>query len=87
MADQIDAARHRAAEVRREREELQRAIEAERLNTRSPEAGPWRANVWPVLTIDEQQAARSAMANESQQIARDATLPSNPIETDYFLFY
>jgi len=87
VADRIDAARHVADEVRRDREELQRAIEAERLNTRSPEAGPWRADVWPVLTIDEQQAARSAMANESQQIARDATLPSNPIETDYFLFY
>ncbi len=87
VADRIDAARHRADEVRRQREELQRAIEAERLNTRSPEAGPWRADVWPVLTIDEQQAARSAMANESQQIARDSTLPLSPIETDYFLFY
>ena len=87
VADRIDAARHRADEVRRQREELQRAIEAERLNTRSPEAGPWRADVWPVLTVDEQQAAQLAMANESQQIARDATLPPSPIETDYFLFY
>ena len=87
VTEAIGAARHRADEVRRQREELQRAIEAERLNTRSPEAGPWRADVWPVLTMDEQQAARLAMANESQQIARDATLPPNPIETDYFLFY
>ena len=87
VTEAVDAARHRADEVHRQREELQRAIEAERLNTRSPEAGPWRADVWPVLTMDEQQAARLAMANESQQIARDATLPPNPIETDYFLFY
>ena len=87
VAEAIEAARHRADVARRERVELQRAIEAERLNTRSPEAGPWRADVWPVLTIDEQQAARSAILSESQQIARDATLPLSPIETDYFLFY
>ena len=87
VAQRIDAARHEAEEVRRQREELQRAIEAERLNTRSPEAGPWRADPWPVLTEDEQRMARSAISNESQHIARDATLPPNPIETEYFLFY
>ncbi len=75
------------ARARRQRAELQRAIEAERLNTRSPEAGPWPADPWPALTADEQQTALSVMKNEAQQIARQATLPIAPIETDYVLFY
>ncbi len=87
VTDRIEAARLVAEEARRQRAELQRAIEAERLNTRSPEAGPWLADPWPALTADEQQAALVAMRNEGQQIARQATLPIAPIETDYVLFY
>ena len=73
VTDRIDAARLVAEEARRQRAELQRAIEAERLNTRSPEAGPWPADPWPPLTADEQQTALSVMRNEAQQIARQAT--------------
>ena len=87
VTDRIDAARLVAEEARRQRAELQRAIEAERLNTRSPEAGPWPADPWPPLTADEQQTALSVMRNEAQQIARQAMLPIAPIETDYVLFY
>lgn len=87
VTDRIDAVRVVAEEARRQRAELQRAIEAERLSTRSPEAGPWPADPWPALTADEQQTALLAMKNEAQQIARQATLPIAPIETDYFLFY
>lgn len=87
VADQIESVRRAARETHRLREELEQAVQAQRLEARSPEAGPWPAEPWPAPAPGEQEAAVEAVRQETTQILRSAGIQLEPVETDHFLLY
>jgi len=86
-AEAIERARHDINRLGAEREALRKAVEAEKLQTLSPEAGEWRPQAWPELTQEEQNAAVLAMREEAAKILGKVGLDVVPVETEYFLFY
>ncbi len=84
VTDAIDSARGTAQQIHRLRQELERAVESQRLETRSPEAGVWPAEPWPAA--DEATAVES-LKQEATQILRDGGLQLDPLETAHFLVY
>lgn len=85
-ADLIQLARNEAAEAARKRSEQQKAAEAAKLRTTSPEAGPW-PSPWPALRPDEQAAAALEMKAKAEELLQLAGLSLQVIETDHFLLY
>ncbi|MCI0676191.1 MAG: hypothetical protein L0Y42_10515 [Phycisphaerales bacterium] len=80
----VEQARQDAAQANRARQEEA----AQKLSTASPEARPWPADPWPILTQPEQQAAIAEMRADAERIILEhleATL--EPLETDHFLLY
>jgi hypothetical protein len=86
-ADEIRAARDEALEARRRRGQLKRTIDDQRLRTRSPEAGGWPADPWPIRSPAEQQAAVLTLTDDAQQFLRPAGVQLTPVQTDRFLVY
>lgn len=83
----IQDAREDVERTRRTREELQRAIEEEKLRTLNPEANEWTSHAWPDLTQAEQNAAIITMRQEAMKILEQVGMDIAPVETEYFLFY
>jgi hypothetical protein len=85
--DDIRAAQDAARRARRERERRERAIEGERLQTGTPEAGNFSADPWPHLTDAERQAAVEALEADARQFLRIADVPVHPVRSERFLVY
>lgn len=83
----IDAARAAAAQRRRELAAEAAQDAPGQLRTVTPEAGPWRADPWPVLTDQEQRAAVMTTKADAEAILKRAALEIEPIETERFLVY
>jgi hypothetical protein len=87
VADEIRAARDAALRARQRRERLDRAIEEERLQTDTPEAGTFPTDPWPRLSDAEQQAAIETLEAEARQILRSAGVQVDPVRSQRFLVY
>jgi hypothetical protein len=85
--DEIRAARDAAHDAWRKREQLDRTIEDQRLRTRTPEAGSFPTDPWPILSPAEQQAAVLTMEADAEQLLRPAGVQLKPVRTDRFLVY
>ncbi len=84
---EVTLARTQAASYHRHQQELRDAIDAQRLNTRSPEAEPWDATPWPASTAAQQTAAVDEMKRDAAERLTAVGLQIKPMETDHFLFY
>ena len=87
VQEHIDAARDAVAQERARREALEAEAERQRLRTVSPEAGPWTATPWPLLSERERADAVDTVRAEADRILERAGMVLRPIETDHFLFY
>ncbi|MCL4209131.1 MAG: hypothetical protein KJZ68_00565 [Phycisphaerales bacterium] len=87
VAPEIPALRAEAVELVRERREREEARARNTLQTTSPEARPWPADPWPVLTTQEQAAARLSVIGDAEAMLRQAGLTHEPVESDYFIIY
>jgi len=87
IEDEISEARAEAAQRIRLRRQAERVIAAERLKTGSPESEAWRADAWPPLSPQEQDAAVLTMKADARAILQRAGMELEPVETKYFLFY
>ena len=85
--DAIQTARDHAEEVKSKHLQELEDIKAQQLNTKSPETGPWSADLWPVLTLDLRINALNELKSEAKQIAQQSALQLKPIETAHFLIY
>lgn len=83
----IQVARDHAEEVQKQLQQELEDIKAQQLNTKSPEAGPWSADTWPVLTLEQRINALKEIKNDAKQIAQQSALQLKPIETAHFLIY
>jgi hypothetical protein len=84
---EIDAARDAARDAQRQREQLDRTIEDQRLRTRTPEAGGFSTKPWPILNPTEHEAAVRTLEADAQQRLRPAGVQGKPVRTDRFLVY
>ncbi|MCZ6834809.1 MAG: hypothetical protein O7G85_03460 [Planctomycetota bacterium] len=87
LSSAIDAARMEVTRIQADREELEKAIEEEKLSTLSPESIDWKAQPWPVLTKEEQDEAFIVVTTKAMNILKQVGLDIVPVETEYFLFY
>ena len=88
LTAEIDAARERALEVDRVRNERERMRAAEQLRDGLPEGVEWNARPWPTLTDAEQSDAIEEMKTASDELLTRAGYPGvEPVETRYFLLY
>ncbi|UCD75263.1 MAG: cell envelope integrity protein TolA [Phycisphaerales bacterium] len=83
----IADARVAVDEEKRRLAEEEAREQAGRLRTRTPEAGPWKAEPWPELTDAEREATVPAMKADAEEILHRAGLELAPIESDHFLIY
>ncbi len=83
----IQTAQDNALEIQKQLKQEQDDIKAQQLETKSPEAGPWSADAWPVLTLDLRINALKELKSEAKQIAQQSALQLKPIETAHFLIY
>ena len=86
-AEAIEEARATVAEEKRRQAEQEAQQQVGLLRTRTPEAGPWKADPWPELTAEQRHAAAGEMKADAEAILSRAGLEIAPIETDHFLFY
>jgi hypothetical protein len=87
VAREIEKIREEVAAEQKKQNEINRAAEAARLKTTSPEAETWQADPWPVLIEREQQAAVLTMRTDAQRIVEKSGLNVAPVETEHFLLY
>ncbi|MBX3372945.1 MAG: hypothetical protein KF817_03865 [Phycisphaeraceae bacterium] len=87
VQEHIDAARDTVAQERARREALEAEAERQRLRTVSPEAGPWTATPWPLLSERERADAVDTVRAEADRILERAGMVLRPIRCDHFLFY
>ena len=85
--DAIQIARDHAEEIKKQIAQELEDIKAQKLKTKSPEAGPWPADPWPVLTLDLRVNAIKELKDEAKLIAQQSALQPKPIETKHFLIY
>jgi hypothetical protein len=85
--DEIRAARDAAHDARRKREQLDRTIQDQRLRTRTPEAGSFPTDPWPIPSPAEQKAAVVTLEADAQQLMRPAGVQLKPVRTDRYLVY
>jgi hypothetical protein len=83
----IQSARDEAVAAERKRREGEKAAQAEKLSTISPEGDPWPADPWPTLTDQEQKGAVQTMRADADRILQQAGMAVVPVETDHFLLY
>lgn len=84
----IDAARSRALEVDRLREEAARIEAARKLREGLPDGVTATARPWPILDDAQQAEAVAVMRKESQALLEEAGFENaQPVETRYFLVY
>ena len=83
----IEQVRTQAAETVKARRDAERQRAARQLNTHSPEAKDWPANVWPQLDDKNLQAAFLAMRTEAAKRLDQVGQSIVPVETDHYLVY
>jgi hypothetical protein len=83
----IRAARDAASADRLRRERLERASDDERLKTRTPEAGSFSSDPWPVLSPAEQEAAVTTLETDARRLLRPAGTQVEPVRSPRFIVY
>jgi hypothetical protein len=84
---EVDRVKQELADKKREARDAQRAAEAQKLTTISPEAGLWPADSWPALSEKEQAAAVLSMKADAQATLKQASASIAPLETAHFILY
>jgi hypothetical protein len=82
----IDEVRAEVEKIRQRQEEARRAAEAQKLSTRSPEAGPFPTDPWPSLTDEQATAARATLRDTARQMLTAVGASDiEVIETTFFI--
>jgi hypothetical protein len=87
QAQAIERVRQDAAEAQRARKEAETQRAARQLNTQSPEAKDWPADLWPQLDDAQLNAAMLTMRTDAAKKLDQLGLSFVPVETDHFIVF